>query len=294
MHILENTALRVEIADKGAELCSVIDKATLAERIWTADPSVWNRHAPILFPFVGKVTGSKYRIGEREYSMKTQHGFARDLCFACVEATEKHVTQRLTATDETLALYPYEFSLEVTHALDPDEPRQLNIAWQIKNCGSETMYYSIGGHPGFLMPDGVEKEDCFLFFPGHGSLSYFSANKAGFALKDTLHELCLQDGFVRYQEDVPDTWIFSDHSVDEVGIALPDRTPYVTLRCGQFPLLAVWANPKGRFICLEPWFGRTDDEGFSGSLAEKPGIETLAPGEVKAISYAILFHAYGK
>ena len=55
-HILENEALKLCIDDAGAELCSVLDKASGCERIWTADPSVWNRHAPILFPFVGKLT----------------------------------------------------------------------------------------------------------------------------------------------------------------------------------------------------------------------------------------------
>ena len=54
-HTLENECLRVTVADDGAELVSVWDKASGSERVWNADPAVWNRHAPILFPFVGKV-----------------------------------------------------------------------------------------------------------------------------------------------------------------------------------------------------------------------------------------------
>ena len=153
------------------------------------------------------------------------------------------------------------------------------------------MYYSIGGHPGFLMPDGIRKEDCRIVFPGRDRLTYFSANAAGFALPEQMHSLSLQDGAAPYQADIPDTWIFSGGQVGSVGIALPDGTPYVTVFCEQFPLLAVWANPKGPFICLEPWFGRTDDAGFTGTLAEKPGMELLSPGESKAISYRIEFHA---
>ena len=49
----------------------------------------------------------------------------------------------------------------------------------------------------------------------------------------------------------------------------------ILLDCGQFPMLAVWANPNGPFICLEPWFGRTDDAGFTGTIDQKPGIQTL-------------------
>ncbi|MBQ6122288.1 MAG: aldose 1-epimerase family protein, partial [Clostridia bacterium] len=58
-----------------------------------------------------------------------------------------------------------------------------------------------------------------------------------------------------------------------VGIATPEGKPWVTLECEQFPMLAVWANPKGPFICLEPWFGRTDDEGFTGTIDRKKGIQ---------------------
>ena len=57
MHILENEYLKVMVADAGAELSSVYDKETDTERLWDADPAVWNRHAPILFPFVGRVIG---------------------------------------------------------------------------------------------------------------------------------------------------------------------------------------------------------------------------------------------
>ena len=70
----------------------------------------------------------------------------------------------------------------------------------------------------------------------------------------------------------------------------PDRRPWVTLRCEDFPILAVWANPAGPFVCLEPWCGRTDDEGFAGELNEKVCEERLAPGEAKQIHYSIEFH----
>ena len=167
MHILENEALRLEIADKGAELSRVFDKEADCERLWSADPAVWNRHAPILFPFVGRVVGGKYRIDGREYMMKTQHGFARDMVFRCLEETADAVCHELRATEETKAIYPYDFRLLVRHRLDG---RRLHVEWELTNDGAERMYYAIGGHPGFLPPEGVRKEDCFLGFPGKDSL----------------------------------------------------------------------------------------------------------------------------
>ena len=70
-----------------------------------------------------------------------------------------------------------------------------------------------------------------------------------------------------------------------------DCSPYVSMHCPGFPLLAVWAKVGGPFLCLEPWFGRTDDAGFTGTLAEKPCEQTLTPGDTKHIVYSMKFHA---
>ena len=127
MHILENEALTLAIADKGAELSRVWDREAGCERLWGADPTVWNRHAPILFPFVGKVIDGKYRLNGREYEMKTQHGFARDLDFVCTEEEADSLCQVLCSTAETRAHYPFDFRLQVCHRLDAENPRLLHI-----------------------------------------------------------------------------------------------------------------------------------------------------------------------
>ena len=285
-HILENEVLRVTVADAGAELVSVYDKSRKLERIWTGNPEVWNRHAPVLFPFVGKVAGGRYRIGGQEYTMKTQHGFARDRNFTCLSASAQEVVHRLCADEQTLAIYPYSFCLTIRHRLDG---RHLQVEWTVENDGKERMYYSIGGHPGFLLPPGIRKEDCFLLFPEADTLRYISADPAGFALTGNVRTLKLVDGRIPYGKDIPDTWIFEDGQVRRVGIATPDGSPYVRMDCAQFPMLAVWANPAGPFICLEPWFGRTDDEGFEGSIDQKKDIQMLEPGERREISYSMEF-----
>ena len=284
-HILENERLRVTVADAGAELIGVYDKLRQAERIWSGEKEIWNRHAPILFPFVGRVTGGRYRVGDREYEMKTQHGFARDLDFACAEAGVNSVRHCLTADEWTKSVYPWDFRLTVTHRLDGS---RLQVEWTVENCGQARMYFSIGGHPAFLPPQGTRKEDCLILFPGAERLSYVSANPAGFVVPQP-RALALADGRARYQQDVPDTWIFEDHQVKRVGIAGPDGAPYVMLNCESFPILAVWANPKGPFICLEPWFGRTDDEGFCGSIDQKKDVQALDGGERREIAYSIDF-----
>ena len=290
MHILENEALTLAVADRGAELSRVWDREAGCERLWGADPAIWNRHAPILFPFVGRVIDGKYRINGRVYEMKTQHGFARDLDFTCTEETAASVCHVLCSTERTREIYPYDFRLQVRHRLDGENPRLLHIEWEICNTGNETMYYAIGGHPGFLPPAGTRKEDCLLGFPGETALRYISANPAGYAIPERVYELSLPDSCIPYGASLPETWIFQDHQLSAVQLLRLDRSPWVTLRCEDFPILAVWANPKGPFICLEPWFGRTDEAGFAGTLEEKKGMERLEGGEKRAFAYEIEFH----
>ena len=72
---IENDILRLTVDSHGAEPVSVIHKPTGAELLWQADPAVWNRHAPILFPYTGKLTGGKMIAKGKEYA-GGQHGFA--------------------------------------------------------------------------------------------------------------------------------------------------------------------------------------------------------------------------
>ena len=60
-YTIENEFIRLTIDSLGAEMVSAIDRATGSEMIWCADPAVWNRHAPILFPYAGKLTGGHFK-----------------------------------------------------------------------------------------------------------------------------------------------------------------------------------------------------------------------------------------
>ena len=293
IRILENEKLKVTIADSGAELSSVFDKENQLDRLWDANPEVWNRHAPILFPFVGKVVGGVYRIGDNEYEMKTQHGFARDMVFECLEETPISVTHRLLPTEKTKQIYPYEYELLVTHMLDADNPRLLHVNWEVKNNGKNVMYYAIGGHPAFTIPEkeGKARENYYLEFPGKEKLSYISVNPAnGFALQAHEYSLPLENGFVKFFDGLYDTLIFDYKDIKQVRIAKPDKSPYITMDCSEFPLLGIWAKETGNFICLEPWAGRADNDGFTGTIDEKVGEQKLEPGTSSKIAHTIEFH----
>ena len=306
-HVMENAYLRVTVADHGAELISVYDKEREQERIWCGDPAVWNRHAPVLFPFVGKANGGCYRHQGQVYEMKTQHGFARDREFVCVKAGEDKIIHRLTSDEETLAIYPFPFTLYITHRFSPENPRELEVSWEVINDGEQKMYYSIGGHPGFAVPprpaeqlgagdqkeDGNRREDYFLEFPGKERVSYILLNQEnGLAVPEQKEDLVLNDGFYPIEKHLfdRDALVFEDGQIAAVRIAGPDRQPFVTLSCEGFPYVGIWSKPDGPFVCLEPWVGRTDDDGFSGELAEKTGEVSLEAKENRMYTYRIEFH----
>ena len=68
MHTIENEELRVMISNHGAELSGIFDKRNNREVLWNADPKYWKRHAPVLFPNVGRFYKDTCLIGGETYT----------------------------------------------------------------------------------------------------------------------------------------------------------------------------------------------------------------------------------
>lgn len=292
---IENEVLKVEVAAHGAELSSVYDKENQLERVWCADPAVWNRHAPILFPFVGKVKDKEYTYQGKTYEMKTQHGFGRDSVFTCVEKTDASVTYSLVSTEETKKIYPFDFDFKVTHTLDAENPRILHIIWEVENKGNGDMYFKVGGHPGFMVPVDAEGNatETYLEFPGKETFTLTLLNlQTGYATPWNTKELKLEDGFCKVHKELfdIDTLIMDNGQVEVSRICKADKTPYVTMVSKGFTSFGVWAKDISKFICLEPWAGRSDNEDAPAELTEKDGIQKLEAGKSGKWEYTVEFH----
>lgn len=70
MVTLKNEYLQVEINELGAELTSVRSLENDLEYIWRADKKIWGRHAPILFPIVGRLKDDHYEYKGTAQAMK--------------------------------------------------------------------------------------------------------------------------------------------------------------------------------------------------------------------------------
>ena len=62
IYTLENSFITISASTHGGELHSLKSKEDNFEYLWDGNPQYWKYHAPILFPIVGKVKDSKYRI----------------------------------------------------------------------------------------------------------------------------------------------------------------------------------------------------------------------------------------
>ena len=70
--ILLNEHCKATINLKGAEVTSVINNAGV-EFMWQANPQIWPRTAPVLFPIVGKLRNNTYNINGNTHQLN-QHG----------------------------------------------------------------------------------------------------------------------------------------------------------------------------------------------------------------------------
>ena len=114
---IRNEFLTLTVDSHGAEAVS-IKNAAGEEMLWQADKSVWGRHAPILFPWTGKLAGGILTHAGKSYK-GGQHGFARDLEHTLLDAGPDCIRLELRADEEIKASrFPYDFVLTSTFRLE--------------------------------------------------------------------------------------------------------------------------------------------------------------------------------
>lgn len=291
---LENEELLVTIERHGAELTRIYDKKAKRDVLWEADPAVWDRHAPILFPFVGKCIDGKYKYEGKEYEM-TPHGFARDMEFEPVLCDMDECWYKVKDTSETYKNYPFHFEVEIGHRLTG---RTIEIMWKVTNKDSKEMLFMMGGHPAFRVPEGKNIYDYTFVFNKEGkrkgehqdSLHYLAPNDKGYEVEALAGNLALTDGSVPLTKgffDTALTYMFDEAQVGSVGLLL-DGKPFITVCCDDFPYLGVWTMEETHpFVCLEPWYGICASDGFDGELKDRQGIQSVGPWETWEKSYSI-------
>jgi galactose mutarotase-like enzyme len=272
---LSNNQLTVKINSFGAELCSVRSKSDHTEYIWQADSTVWARHAPNLFPIVGKLKEGNYKYHDQSYTL-SQHGFARDQEFICIEETEQTLTFELAANEETLKHFPFHFSLQVSYVLQDDT---LKVSYSVYNPDYKDLLMSLGAHPAFNCPMQPHEtfEDYELQFDG---LNLLTVNKLheGLVTEETKvihladHKLHLNTTLFE-----KDALVLKGAQINHVRLSSTLSGHGVEMHCENWPYFGIWTKPgTSQFLCLEPWYGIADVDNANGTLEEKEGIINVA------------------
>lgn len=285
-YTLRSGRLAATVKAHGAELCSLKDRGGI-EFVWQAGPE-WPRHAPLLFPIVGRLANDELRHRGKSYRM-TQHGFARDSRFAWAERGENRCTLVLEDSEATRALYPFAFRLSAAYAIDESG---LDLSLTIANTGEETLPASIGGHPAFNWPLQSErvKEDYALTFASAESSPVRRLD--GGLLRPAAEPSPVKAAVLPLSESlfIDDAIIFDRIDSNSVRYAAGQGAsrPWLTMSWRGFRELGVWSKPSGApFLCIEPWRGYASPAGFAGEFTDKPGLMHIAPGAEERLSFRI-------
>ena len=286
-HVLSNGYLTAAVKADGAELCSLCDVAG-TEMLWQAGP-VWPRHAPVLFPIVGRLKDDRLLHRGRSHRL-TQHGFARDRRFAWLNRSA--TTCRLVLHDDgqTRAAYPFAFRFEVAYALDDDALEQ---SFTVVNTGREVLPASAGAHPGFAWPlaDAVDKQAHVLEFARPEPAPVRRLDNG--LLDPAPHGSPIQGSTLRLSPSLfaADALILDQPASRSVRYTAPGAEA-IELTWDGFAQLGLWSRMTGQegcgdFLCIEPWHGTASPADFDGEFMDKPGLMLIPPGERRVLTLRI-------
>lgn len=265
---IENDRFRVGAKDVGAELTSFADRGE--ELLWQGDANVWTGQSPLLFPVVGRLREDAYCLGGKTYNIP-KHGFARKSVFRLESATKDEMTFLLTESPETLNGFPFPFELRVHYYFTDGG---FVMEHRVKNTGDETMYFSIGAHPGFqcAMGDRVVMDE--------------TETAAAFRLNENGLRAAEQTPVFDHSREVeitPDVFaadalIFD--GLNSCGCTLERATGRkIHVDFGGAPCLGLWAKPGAPYVCIEPWYGIDDMYDAGHDFTKKERILSLGAGK---------------
>ena len=286
-HAIAAPGISARIKIQGAELISLQDDAG-GEILWQAGPE-WPRHAPVLFPIVGRLTGDTLRHDDQNYTLG-QHGFARDSRFEWTERSEQRAALRLTDSTETRRSFPFPFVLDLIYAASN---ATLSVTTRVSNPGNGPLPCGVGAHPGFRWPlvDGVAKTDHVIVFDTQETGQARSVDGGLLGPDMTLpfdgRELALsEDLFAQDALVMPDV---ASRSVRYEARGTNGKAARALIVAWEgYKDLGIWSKPGGApFVCVEPWYGMASSVGWDSAFIDKPGILVLAPGESRDLTWSV-------
>lgn len=291
METIKNKQLTVIVSPHGAELMSIKDDAG-KEHLWQADPKYWGRHSPILFPIVGTLWNGTTHIVHKDYHLE-RHGFARDMDFKLIAKSENHVVFALHDNAESLEKYPYHFNLAVSYKLTGNT---IHVVWHVENTDDKPIAFQIGGHPAFNIP-GIKAGEAMhgkLLFDTENPIRRFINSETGCLDSSRHEEVETKNGILEFNENTfkNDALIFDHSQLHQITLLDANNEPAIIVTF-KSPAVGIW-SPYGKnapFVCIEPWYGVTDIDGYDGDFANRYLMNHLLPGSSFMSEYTITINS---
>ena len=301
IYTLKNSEMEVQVSSKGGELVSLRD-ADQTEYIWIGDARYWKRHAPQLFPCIGRLTNNQYRMDGELHEMG-QHGFLRDYELTKVEREEQDIALdgvadpagaaalhlQLMSDASTRQLYDRDWTVDIFYRLCG---KMLNVKFQLRNRDARTMRFGYGIHPGFNVPlnPALRFEDYRLDFHEVSTPKQMELTER-YTISGGMHDYALEEGrYLPLQHRLfdHDAIILKDmpHTVT-LGSQKDEKK--VTVTSPDMPYLGIWHAPEtdAPFVCIEPWSSLPSTDGVIDEFETKPDFITVEPEETYMNSWSI-------
>lgn len=269
---MENELAAVTVSEHASEITSFVDKATGIEHMWQGDPAFWAGRNPTLFPMVGSTWNKEVCIDGKVYHMGN-HGFTRNSEFTCIEHSDNTIVMELKDSEETLAQYPFRFTLHITYTL---EGKTLSIRYSIVNDNDHVMPFNFGLHPAFNCPmaEGEVQADYHL---------ETNEDEVFMQGKDVVAEGKILE---LNREVLEKTILVTAPKSTETKLTNGKHT--VTVHAEGYEWLAFWsAKNNAPFVCIEPWHSHTDFEKVEVPFEKREGTLMLEAHQEFTTDYSI-------
>jgi len=283
---IQSSTLKATFNSIGAELCSVKNNNGV-EFIWQANKSVWARHAPVLFPIVGKLKDNFFNYDNQKHELP-QHGFARDMNFELLEGSSESCTFQLQSNDKTKQIFPFDFVFQINYQLVDNK---LITSYKVNNPSYKPLFFSVGAHPGFncpLLPNETFSDYYLEFEKSNYNLTQLD-NGLRLDVKNTLN-LPNKKLFLSKELFHKDALVFENNQINKVSLCSSKSDHKITIENEGWPYFGIWSkNENQQFVCLEPWHGIADKANGLNEFIKKDGIIELAPYAEFNCSFSLFF-----
>lgn len=277
--IMENGILTVIISTKGGEMQSIKTKDGI-EYLWQGSEETWSDRSPNIFPYVGRLTNKTYELYGKQYHMEI-HGFLPYEEMECLKMGKSEVMLRLRDNERLYQIYPFHFEYNLCYKL---EQNKICVTIEIHNLDNKTMYFGLGGHPGFNVPleDTLRFEDYYLEFAQKCEPLQVTFSEKCFVTDENKPYPLVEDRKIPLKHEMfDDDAIVLRNIVKEVSLKSEKGKRAVKVMFPQMDYIGFWHWPKStvHYICIEPWSSLPAREGVIEDLEKQKNIVRLDKGK---------------